>query len=52
MIKSHSLPGIVDPPPWPTDEDIAQAVSVVCKWWRHPREENDDITLVVVKLDA
>jgi len=33
-------------------ESIAQAISTACKQWRGPREQNDDITLVVVKLDA
>ncbi len=33
-------------------EDIAHAVSVACKQWRGKREQNDDITLVVVKLLA
>ena len=31
-------------------EDIAQAVSQACKQWRGKREQDDDITLVVVKL--
>lgn len=33
-------------------DDIAHAVSKACKQWRGPREQDDDITLVVVKLDA
>lgn len=33
-------------------EDIANAVSVACKQWRGERDQNDDITLVVVKLDG
>jgi len=33
-----------------TAKDIAQAVSDACKQWRGPREQDDDITLVVVKL--
>ena len=31
-------------------EDIARAVSDACRSWRGEREQNDDITLVVVKL--
>lgn len=31
-------------------EAIAQAVSQACKQWRGPREQDDDITLVVIKL--
>lgn len=31
-------------------EDIAQAVSAACKQWRGKRDQNDDITLVVMKL--
>lgn len=30
--------------------DIAHAITEACKQWRGPREQNDDITLVVVKL--
>ncbi|MFK7789059.1 MAG: SpoIIE family protein phosphatase [Phycisphaeraceae bacterium] len=33
-----------------TAEDIASAISQACKDWRGKREQNDDITLVVVKL--
>ncbi|MEM6259170.1 MAG: SpoIIE family protein phosphatase [Planctomycetota bacterium] len=32
-------------------DDIAKAVSDACRQWRGTREQNDDITLVVVKLD-
>ncbi|MEM9347023.1 MAG: SpoIIE family protein phosphatase [Planctomycetota bacterium] len=32
-------------------DDIAKAVSNACRRWRGTREQNDDITLVVVKLD-
>ncbi len=31
-------------------ESIAQAISEACQHWRAEREQNDDITLVVVKL--
>lgn len=31
-------------------ESIAQAISGACKAWRGEREQNDDITMVVVKL--
>ncbi|MEO0476004.1 MAG: SpoIIE family protein phosphatase, partial [Planctomycetota bacterium] len=31
-------------------DDIAKAVTDACKAWRGPRDQNDDITLVVVKL--
>lgn len=34
-----------------SSEDIAQAVSKACEQWRGERDQNDDITLVVVKLD-
>ena len=34
-----------------TMDDIAQAVTSACKDWRGPRDQDDDITLVVVKLD-
>jgi sigma-B regulation protein RsbU (phosphoserine phosphatase) len=33
-------------------DDIASAVSVACKDWRGSREQDDDITLVVVKLEG
>lgn len=35
-----------------TADDIAKAITNACESWRGPREQNDDITLVVVKLDS
>ena len=35
-----------------TAEDIAKAVSNACECWRGEREQADDITLVVLKLDS
>ena len=35
-----------------TAKEIASAVSQACKDWRGKREQDDDITLVVVKLDT